>query len=38
MNKGVVGRGKARFTEEHKKQISRIASYHPDIDFSLIGL
>lgn len=37
-NKGVVGRGRAHFTDRQVEQISRIASHHPDIDFSLIGL
>lgn len=37
-NKGVSGRGSARFDDRHRAQIRRIAGYHPDIDFSLIGL
>ena len=37
-NKGVAGRGEFSFTDEHRAQIKRIAGYHPDIDFSLIGL
>ena len=37
-NRGVSGRGQSRFTDAHKAQIRRIAAYHPDIDFSLIGL
>ncbi len=37
-NKGVVGRGKSHFNQRQLDQISRVASHHPDIDFSLIGL
>ena len=37
-NKGVAGRGEFSFTDDHRAQIKRIAGYHPDIDFSLIGL
>ncbi len=37
-NKGVVGRGRAHFTDRQIEQIARIASHHPDIDFSPIGL
>ena len=37
-NKGVTGRGQLQFTDDHRAQITRIAGYHPDIDFSLIGL
>ncbi len=37
-NKGVSGRGQSQFTDDHRAQITRIAGYHPDIDFSLIGL
>ncbi len=37
-NKGVVGRGRAHFTDRQIEQIARVATHHPDIDFSLIGL
>lgn len=37
-NKGVSGRGASCFTDRHRAQIQRIAAYHPDIDFSAIGL
>lgn len=37
-NKGVVGRGSAAFSGAQVEQIRRIAAYHPDVDFSLIGL
>ena len=37
-NMGVVGRGRAHFTDRQIEQIARIASHHPDIDFSRIGL
>ena len=37
-NKGVSGRGRAQFSDAHRAQISRIAGYHPDTDFSMIGL
>jgi LPS sulfotransferase NodH len=37
-NKGVIGRGLSAFSEAHVAQIRRIAAYHPDVDFSRIGL
>jgi tetratricopeptide (TPR) repeat protein len=37
-NRGVVGRGSAAFSGAQVEQIRRIAAYHPDVDFSLIGL
>jgi hypothetical protein len=37
-NKGVVGRGRARFNDRQVAQIRRIAGHHPDVDFSPIGL
>ena len=37
-NKGVAGRGAARFNEAQQAQIARIARCHPDIDFTPLGL
>jgi len=37
-NRGVVGRGSKAFSAAQVEQIRRIAEYHPDADFSLIGL
>lgn len=37
-NRGVAGRGSAAFSGAQVEQIRRIAAYHPDVDFSLIGL
>lgn len=37
-NKGVAGRGSTAFSPAQVEQIQRLASYHPDVDFSLIGL
>jgi len=36
-NKGVIGRGEV-LTIEQKNKIKRLASYHNNIDFGMIGL
>jgi len=37
-NKGVVGRGLAAFSPDQQARIARLAAYHRDADFAMIGL
>ncbi|EKV26538.1 hypothetical protein C882_2311 [Caenispirillum salinarum AK4] len=38
LNKGVAGRGASFFTEAEKERIRGLTRYHPNVDFSAIGL
>lgn len=37
-NKGVAGRGSTELSDAQKLRLERLASYYPDVDFSMIGL
>lgn len=37
-NKGISGRGRAAFSDAQIAQVRRVAAYHPDVDFTRIGL
>jgi len=37
-NKGVIGRGRQAFHSDQQARIARLAEYHRDVNFTLIGL